>query len=57
MTFSLFGTKSIFRAEQRAHFELIIQKDVREIPYADLKSGGYVIEALEAAFWCFLSTD
>ena len=43
--------------EERKHFRRIIQQDVRNISWKDLRSGGYVIESLEASFWCFLQKD
>lgn len=35
-------------------FQRIIQNDVRYLTYEELKSGGYVMESLEASLWCFL---
>ncbi len=35
-------------------FQRIIQNDIRYLNYNDLKSGGYVMESLEASIWCFL---
>lgn len=43
-----------FAMEERTHFQKIIQNDIRDTPRAELKSGGYVIEVLESAIWCFL---
>jgi ADP-ribosylglycohydrolase len=30
---------------------------IYELPEKDIKSGGFVVDTLEAAFWCFLTTD
>lgn len=43
-----------FSQNEQAHFARIIQQDIRVINREDLKSGGYVIETLEASLWCFL---
>lgn len=52
-----FWQKMDFPMKERAHFQKIIQQDIREIPRADLKSGGYVIEVLESGIACFLQED
>jgi ADP-ribosylglycohydrolase len=38
-------------------FERILQMDIRTLPEAAIRSGGFVIDTLEAALWCFLATD
>jgi ADP-ribosylglycohydrolase len=38
-------------------FARILQKDIRALPETNVRSGGFVIDTLEAALWCFLSTD
>ena len=42
-----------FTEEERVHFARCITQDIRQVAREDLKSGGYVIEALEASLWCF----
>lgn len=42
---------------ERGHFNRVIQNDIRETQIDDLKSGGYVIESLEASLWFFLQRD
>ncbi len=42
---------------EQAKFTKIIQNDIRDLDYKDLKSGGYVMESAEASLWCFLKTD
>ncbi|MEO0470323.1 MAG: ADP-ribosylglycohydrolase family protein [Bacteroidota bacterium] len=42
---------------EQLHFQRIIQTDIRKYPYRSLKSGGYVIESIEASLWCFLQKD
>ena len=46
-----------FPEDERPHFNRLIQQDIRTLKYKDLRSGGYVIETLEAAFWCLLNTN
>jgi hypothetical protein len=38
-------------------FARILREDIRTLPESSIKSGGFVIDTLEAAFWCFLTTD
>jgi ADP-ribosylglycohydrolase len=38
-------------------FARILARDIGALPEADIRSGGFVIDTLEAAFWCFLTTD
>lgn len=38
-------------------FQRVIQNDVRYLTYEELKSGGYVMESLEASLWCFLQQN
>jgi len=46
-----------FPETERAHFLNVIQQDIQEVAYLDLRSGGYVIESIEASLWCFLLTS
>ncbi len=43
--------------EERRHFTRFLDMDIATLTRDDIHSGGYVIETLEAAFWCFLTTD
>ncbi len=52
-----FWETSGFNKYEQYHFERVIQNDVRYLTYEELKSGGYVIESLEASLWCFLMTS
>jgi ADP-ribosylglycohydrolase len=40
-----------------ARFDRILQADISLLPESAIDSGGFVIDTLEAAFWCFLTTD
>lgn len=46
-----------FAEEEQIHFARCIAQDIRDVAREDLKSGGYVIEALEASLWCFLQEN
>jgi len=49
--------KMDFDSKERAHFKRIITLDISDVKKEEIKSGGYVIESLEASLWCFLTTD
>ena len=46
-----------FAEREQKHFVRLIQNDIRVIDHADLKSGGYVMESIEASIWCFLQNE
>ena len=52
-----FWTEMEFAEREQKHFERLIQNDIREVAHADLKSGGYVMESIEASIWCFLQKE
>ncbi|MDE5878890.1 MAG: ADP-ribosylglycohydrolase family protein [Desulfovibrio sp.] len=39
-----------------AKFDRILREDIRQIPEADIRSSGFVVDTLEAALWCLLTT-
>jgi ADP-ribosylglycohydrolase len=39
-----------------ARFDRILRHDVSALPESSIRSGGFVIDTLEAALWCFLTT-
>jgi ADP-ribosylglycohydrolase len=41
---------------EEAHFVRLLQANIADLPRNEINSGGYVIETLEASFWCFLTT-
>jgi ADP-ribosylglycohydrolase len=43
--------------KQLSHFERIISGELPNLPESEIKSGGYVVESLEAALWSFLTTS
>ncbi len=38
-------------------FGRLLENDIGTLPESEIRSGGFVIDTLEAAFWCFLTTD
>lgn len=38
-------------------FHRILRQDIRELPEAEIRSSGFVVDTLETALWCFLTTD
>lgn len=46
-----------FPEAEKSHFVNVIQNDIELLKEDKIKSGGYVIESLEASFWCFLSSN
>jgi ADP-ribosylglycohydrolase len=48
---------SFISADVLGKFTWILWEDIRTLPKSGIKSGGFVIDTLEAAFRCFLTTD
>ena len=40
-----------------AHFDRLLKANIADIPLSEIRSGGYVIETIEASVWCLLTTD
>jgi ADP-ribosylglycohydrolase len=38
-------------------FAPVLRSDITELPESRISSGGFVIDTLEAALWCFMTTD
>lgn len=38
-------------------FVRILENDISTLPEEEIRSSGFVIDTLEAAFWCFMTTD
>jgi ADP-ribosyl-[dinitrogen reductase] hydrolase len=43
--------------KQLSHFKRIISGEIPNLSESEIKSGGYVVESLEAALWSFLTTS
>jgi len=39
------------------HFDRILKANIAELPLYEIRSGGYVIETIEACIWCLLNTE
>jgi ADP-ribosylglycohydrolase len=46
-----------FDADTMSRFHRIVEEDIRSLPEGEIRSGGFVVDTLEAALWCFLTTD
>ncbi len=44
-------------SRERELFSRVLENDIQQVDRSMINSGGYVLETLEAAFWCFLNTD
>ncbi|MBS9767668.1 MAG: ADP-ribosylglycohydrolase family protein [Flavobacteriaceae bacterium] len=53
---AFFKNENISESEQ-SHFRRLVVEDIWLLEMADIKSGGYVMESLEASIWCFLTTN
>lgn len=42
---------------ERPHFGRIFSGDIAQLPVAEINSGGYVIDTLEASLWCLLNSS
>jgi ADP-ribosyl-[dinitrogen reductase] hydrolase len=40
-----------------AHFDRLLKANITDLPFTEIRSGGYVIETIEACIWCLLTTD
>ncbi|MDR1174108.1 MAG: ADP-ribosylglycohydrolase family protein [Treponema sp.] len=49
--------KPYIDAETLGRFARILRSDISSLLESAIKSGGFVIDTLEAAFWCFFITD
>jgi ADP-ribosylglycohydrolase len=49
---------SIFiESAEIAQFDRLLKHDISKAAHEEIKSGGYVIETIEAAIWCLLTTN
>ena len=39
------------------HFSRILASGISKLPIDSIKSGGYVVDSLEACLWCLLNND
>jgi ADP-ribosylglycohydrolase len=50
------NSKDYFKKEL-PHFQRFFSDKFKNLPEKNIKSGGYVVDTLEAAVWCLLNTD
>lgn len=43
-------------AVEHVHFRRLLEAGLGEVPECEIKSGGYVLQTLEASVWCLLNT-
>ncbi|QCE40740.1 ADP-ribosylglycohydrolase family protein [Psychroserpens sp. NJDZ02] len=53
----LFFTEEALSDYETIHFKRLIENDISLLVPTKIKSDGYVINTLEASFWCLLTTD
>jgi ADP-ribosylglycohydrolase len=52
-----FLSKNGFPEEEILKFSRLLQSDIAELKESEIRSGGYVIETIEASIWCLLTTN
>ena len=52
-----FAKKSLDYLPEFHHYDRIFDSDFANLPASEIKSSGYVVDTLEAALWCVLTTD
>jgi ADP-ribosylglycohydrolase len=53
----LYDSRSNIGDNTLSKFTRIMQMNISSLPESEIRSGGFVVDTLEAAFWCFLTTD
>ncbi|QLE54456.1 ADP-ribosylglycohydrolase family protein [Nostoc sp. TCL26-01] len=55
------NSQKIYAADEygseQPHFARIFSGEIAQLPMAEINSGGYVIDTLEASLWCLLNTS
>jgi ADP-ribosylglycohydrolase len=52
-----FFIKAGIDSAEIAHFDRLLKANITDLPLTEIRSGGYVIETIEACIWCLLTTD
>ena len=52
-----FAGKDLDYLPEFEHYKRIFDPDFDKLPESEIKSSGYVVDTLEAAVWCLLTTD
>ena len=53
----LFFAEMGIEPSEIVHFNRILKANITDLPLSEIRSGGYVIETIEACIWCLLTTD
>lgn len=53
----IFWAAMDFSLNESKLFIRLIEQDIRDLSYDELKSGGYIMESIESSIWCFLQKD
>lgn len=56
-TLPSFFNKAGIESTELAHSAHILQNNIADLPISEIRSGGYVIETIEACIWCLLTTN
>jgi len=56
-TLPSFFIKAGIDSAEIAHFDRLLQNNIADLPLSEIRSGGYVIETIEACIWCLLTTE
>ena len=56
VSFSAFVKKNNYFTDELTHFDRLLNGNIAECSEDEIKSGGYVIDTLEASMWCILTT-
>lgn len=54
---SSFALEEGFNIDEVILFQRILKNKIWEYPEIEIRSLGYVLDSLEASFWCFMNTD
>lgn len=52
-----FAAEEFVTPSELMHYKRIFKPDFADLPENEIKSSGYVVDTLEAALWCLLTTD
>jgi ADP-ribosyl-[dinitrogen reductase] hydrolase len=57
ITLPSFFKNTGIESSEIAHFDRILKANIADLRLSEIKSGGYVIETIEACVWCLLTTE
>ena len=56
-TLPSFFIKAGIDSTEIAYFDRLLQNNITDLQLSEIRSGGYVIETIEACIWCLLTTE